>query len=206
MKAARALVAALALTGCPGLRHHGVRNAPGNVELDLPLPGETGDPAAYQEPDDPGEHRMGIAPGFFVGPATGRRDDRGGVELGLQLHLSFQDTASSSGRDAWGYPLDAWGASVGWAFGQSQSGQPTTTGPVYAEVTRHIWFFSVGGGVAVYPTPGEVSDGVGGIDAGAQLTLGVWPYMLRMRYMQDTGFEIAGVLQIEVPLSVTHSR
>lgn len=211
MKAAIALLGLLGLAGCPALKHHAVRNAPGNVELDLAPVRETGDPAAFEPPSDPGEHRMGIAPGLFVGPASGRLSSASGhdtaLELGMQVHLSFQDTERSSGRDAFGYPPNAWGASIGWAFFQSYQSRPTVMGPVYLEATRHVWLASLGAGVAVYPTPGKVGSGsVGGVDAGAQVTLGAWPFMLRMRWMQDTGFEIAGVIQIELPLSVTWSR
>lgn len=105
-----------------------------------------------------------------------------------------------------GYPTSAWGASIGWAFLQ-QSEDATVMGPVYVEATRHVWFLSAGAGVAVYPTPGELAGGrAAGVDAGGQVTLGGWPYMLRMRYMQDSGFEIAGVIQLELPLSLTWSR
>lgn len=211
MRAALAIVVLFGVAGCPGLRRHsGVRNAPGNVDLDLPPVRETGNPTTYEAPADPGMHRMGIAPGFFIGPATGRLGSADGddsaLELGMQLHLSFEDSSKSAGRDAFGYPTNAWGVSVGWAFVQTYEFGPDVIGPVYVEATRHFWFASAGAGVAVYPTPGEVVDGVGGVDVGAQVTLAAWPYVLRMRYMQDTGFELAGVIQIELPTSLTWSR
>ncbi len=211
MRLAVVVAALLGLTGCPGLKRHSVRNAPGNVDLDLAPVRETQDPAAHEPPADPGEHRMGIAPGFFIGPATGRLGSAAGddtaLEVGVQLHLSFQDTATSGGRDAFGYPTNAWGASMGWAFVQAYERLPSVMGPVYLEATRHVWWLSAGAGLAVYPTAGKVGDGrAGGVDVGPQVTIASWPYVLRMRWMQDTGFEIAGVIQIELPTSLTWSR
>jgi len=198
------------LAGCPGLKRHDIRNAHGVIDIDAPPSQlQRGDPAYHEPPADPGEHHLGIAPGFFVGPGTGRIDTAesdASVEAGVQLHLSYGESDTSVGRDGFGYPWTAWGVSIGWGF-QAHAGHGTIAAPVYLEATRHFYIASASAGIAVYPTAGKVAGGLAeGVDLGGQVTLGFWPYMLRMRYMQDTGFELFGVVQLELPTSITWSR
>jgi hypothetical protein len=207
----RWLLLLVVLSGCPGLKRHNVRNANGHNDIDAPpVVAEHGDPAYHEAPADPGLHRLGIAPGFFVGPGKGRINTENSmdsaVEVGAQLHLSFGESKTSGGKSTFGYPWNAWGVSLGWGF-QSHTSLPTIVSPVYLEATRHFYIASASAGIAVYPTAGKVAGGrAEGVDVGAQVTFGFWPYMLRMRYMQDTGFELFGVVQLELPASITWSR
>lgn len=206
MRAAPALLVLLA--GCPGFKKHDLRNAHGVTDIDTP-PADAArpDPSLHEPPADPGEHQMGIAPGFFFGPGTGRLATMDGtIEVGAQLHVSFGERDTSGGRDAFGYPTRAWGASLGWGI-QAHSTLPTIAAPIFLEGTFHWFIASVGAGLAVYPTAGEVAGGrAEGVDMGGQVSIAAWPYLLRMRYMQDTGFEAFGVLQVELPASITWSR
>ncbi len=198
------------LAGCPGLKKHDVRNAPGLADIDTPPAGHAADnPTFYEEPADPGMNHMGVAPGFYFGPGKGRLDTdemEGTTEIGAQLHVSFGEREESGGRDTFGYPTKGWGASLGWGV-QVHTDLPTIAAPVYLEGTAHWYAASLSAGLAVYPTAGKVAGGrAEGVDVGGQVTLAGWPYMIRMRYMQDSGFELFGVLQIELPASITWSR
>ena len=207
-------VAAAALTaGCPGLVKHSTRNPHGNVDLVAPTR-LTMDPT-QEVPEDPGEHRVGIAPGIVATPGLGRMGGNGAFELGVQLHLSFADAESSGGRDAMGYPMKAWGATLGWGiaqfgFGDGTGGTdtPTVMGPLQLGVTYHtLYAFGGSAGLVLYPTPGKVGDGSeGGVDPGAQLTIQAGVFTGRVRYVRDSGFEIFGGYVLELPASLTWSR
>lgn len=206
----RWLALLVVLAGCPGLKKHDVRNAPGIVDLDTPVARPSTDPASYEAPADPGLNHLGVAPGFFIGPGLGRLDLPSDMdvttELGAQLHVSFGETENSGGRDVLGYPWNAWGVSMGWGV-QLNTNAPNVVAPVYLEATRHFYIASVSAGLAVYPTSGKVAHGEAeGVDLGGQVTVGFWPYMLRMRYMEDSGFELFGVVQLELPTAITWSR
>jgi hypothetical protein len=192
------------LAGCPGLRHHSPQNAMGVSDLDTPFRGERGDPAAHEPPQDPGENQLGIAPGLFFGAGSGRTSDSTGAALavGAQVHLAFGERDRTGHRGEIGFPFDAWGASLGWEIVQAHPDSPSIPsemGPVYVEATRNYYFVSAGAGVAVYPTAGDV-------DVGGQVTLQAAVFALRMRYMEDTGFEIFGGYQAYLPASITWSR
>lgn len=206
--------AALLLAGCPagGLRHHSTRNAPGDVvDLDQPMPGERGEPAAYVEPTDPGEHQLGIAPGAWLHFGTGRVAPEGvddtSIEAGIQVQLAFGERRETGDKGAVGFPLNSWGATLGWAFVQSNGDLPATMGPIFVEATRTWYLVQAAAGVAVYPTPGEVVGGrEEGVDVGGQITLTAAVVSIRMRYVQDSGFEVFGGYQLMLPSSITWSR
>ena len=206
--------AALVLAGCNagGLRHHSTRNAPGNVvDLDRPMPGERGEPQAYVEPTDPGEHQLGIAPGAWLHFGTGRVPPEGvdavSIEAGVQVQLAFGERDRTGNKGAVGFPLDSWGATFGWAFVQTNGDLPATIGPVFVEATRTFYLFQASAGVAVYPTPGEVVGGrADGVDVGGQITLTAAVWSLRLRYVKDSGFEFFGGYQMMLPSSITWSR
>lgn len=213
----RAVLLTLLLAACgPGLKHHRARNAPGLVDLDTPPARQTADPKSYEVPADPGENALGLGPGLSAQFGAGRLGaDAVTVELAAQLHVSFQEREYSLGRGAVGYPWDTWGATVGWAFLQiTEDDDPSTTGdsdvilgPIYAEVTRQWLVFSAGAGLALYPTPGEVAGGrAEGVAAGAQVSFMAEPFGVRIRVVQDTGFEIFAGYQLELPYSVSWSR
>lgn len=218
----RALLAAaiVALAGCPGLKRHSLRNAPGKLDIQVPPARLTMDPQ-QDIPEDPGVNQLGIAPGLSVMPGIGRMygdgNREGSLELGVKVHVAFGESADSGGKGALGFPRDGWGATLGWGIAQfgfsdtsfpEQAGTPTVMGPITLEATRH-WFYmlNVSGGLVLYPTPGAVGDGSErGVDAGGQLSAGAGPFAIKMRYVQDSGFEIFGGYQLYLPAALTWSR
>jgi hypothetical protein len=207
-----ALVVAQAGCNAGGLRHHSTRNAPGNVvALDQPMPGERGDPAAYVPPTDPGENLLGVAPGAWIHFGSGRVPPEGvdavSIEAGVQVQLAFGERSETGDKGAIGFPLNSWGATLGWAFVQSNGDLPAAIGPVFAEATRTWYLVQAAAGIAVYPTPGEVVGGrADGVDVGAQLTLTAAIFSVRLRYVQDSGFEAFAGYQLVLPSSVSWSR
>lgn len=197
MRGARRLaLAALALAGCPQTRLTSDVNAPGRVTL-APPAREDGTAALYVEPEDPGEHELYFAPGVVVGPVSGRHPAAhdAGVELGVYLRLAYQRRARSHRSREVPWPLQGWALNLGWA--PLQTGAEVDNGPAYVELER-VWFvLSAGLGVAVYPDDGN---------AGVQLTLAARPYGLRLRYMAETGFEVLGAFQFELPSAYSWSR
>jgi hypothetical protein len=209
-----ALAALVVLAGCNagGLRYHSTRNAPGNVvDLDQPMPGERGDPSAYVEPRDPGEHQLGVAPGAWFHFGAGRNPAPGiddvNMEIGMQVQLAFGERDETGKKGALGFPLNSWGAALGWGFVQTNGDAPATMGPVSVEATRTWYLVQAAAGVAVYPTPGEgEGDQEGGVDVGGQITLTAAVWSVRVRYVQDSGFEFFGGYQLMLPSSITWSR
>jgi hypothetical protein len=199
-------LALVALAGCAhGLRYHSARNAPGHVDLSAPLPHEAGNPDMFEAPTDPGENQLGIMPAFWFMPGSGRipHGSDTTLEAGASLTLAFGERDFTGSRGSLGFPLDSWGATIGWAFVQTDpdaSGPDASVmGPVSVEATRVWYLFSASAGVAFYPTPGNV-------DVGAQVTLQASIFALRMRYVQDSGFEIFGGYELPIPASITWSR
>jgi hypothetical protein len=194
------------LGGCPaGLRYHSTHNAPGDADLDTPITGERGDPAVYEEPDDPGENQLGIMPAFWFMPGAGRiaHPSDATLEVGGSVTLAFGERDTTASKGALGFPFDSWGVTFGWAFVQTDpdaSGPNASVGgPVSIEATRIWYIVSASAGVAFYPTPGDM-------DVGAQVSLQAAIFALRMRYVQDSGFEIFGGYEIPIPASITWSR
>lgn len=210
----RVLAALLLVAGCNagGLRHHSTRNAPGNVDaLEAPMPGERGDPAAYVEPIDPGEHQLGVAPGAWMHFGAGRNPapgiDDANIEFGLQVQLAFGERDETADRGAIGFPLDSWGATLGWAIVQTNGEDPATIGPVFVEAARTWYLFQASAGVAVYPTPEQSTTGQhDGVDVGGQVTLTAAIFSVRLRYVQDSGWEGFAGYQVMLPSSITWSR
>jgi hypothetical protein len=192
------------LAGCAGFRHHSPRNAPGIIDVDTPAPGERGDPKAYVWATDPGENQLGIMPAFWFMPGAGRVENTNDatLELGAQVTFAFGERDSTGSKGAIGFPLDSWGATIGWAFVQIMPDtvdDTTIRGPVSIEATRVWYLVAASAGVCFYPTPGNM-------DVGGQITLSAAIFALRMRYVQDSGFEIFGGYEVPLPASITWSR
>ncbi len=190
----------IATSGCPSLAFHAHRSAPGHVDLASPPHHEAGDPAAFERASDPGEYRAMILPGGYAGIGEGRRWSA--TELGVQLRFTFAEAYDdSSKRDEFPFVYSAWGATVGWGVAQLDSSDTmphaTIGGPVYAEVNHTLSVGGIGAGVAVYPTRTEV---------GPQLSAWFGPYLFRMRYQPDSGWEVYGAFQLELPTVWTWSR
>lgn len=195
-----ALIALVACAACPNLVVRSPRNAPGHVDLTKPMAHETGDPAAFEAPTDPGEYRAMVLPGGYAGFGEGRR--WAATELGVQLRFTFAESFDrSSTHDEFPYVWSAWGASFGWGIAQlaNDDTMPTTAigGPMFAEVNRSWNVCGVGAGVAVYPRDPEV---------GPQLSAWAGPIAVRARYLVDSGFEIFAGYQLELPSVWTWSR
>jgi hypothetical protein len=192
-----ALAGTLAAVGCTGTRLHSTVNAPGKVVL-APPAYENGKPELYVEPTDPGEHEVYLGPGVVVGPATGRyprTDGDAGVELGFYLRLAYKEVASSHRKDDVPWPAPGWALNVGWS--PLQYTDDASFGPLFFEVERQWFLGSIGAGLAVYPQDGG---------AGAQVTAAWKPYGVRVRYVAETGWEVMGAFQVELPSAVTWSR
>lgn len=192
----RALIlAAVALSGCSGMYSTSDVNAPGDVTL-APPAREDGSEALYVEPTDPGEHELYVAPGVVVGPVAGRHSDHdAGVELGLFVRLAYKTSKYSHRKDDMPWPMSGYSLSLGWS--PLQTGDRTDLGPVFVELERNYVFLSAAVGAAMYPDDGN---------AGVQVTLAARPFGVRMRYMNETGFEILGALQLELPRAFSWSR
>ncbi|MBK9036649.1 MAG: hypothetical protein IPL61_36270 [Myxococcales bacterium] len=196
----RALVVGLALAaaaGCTQARYHSTVNAPGIVTL-APPARENGSPELYVPPQDPGEHELYVAPGVIGGMGVGRHEpgpNKNGAELGLYLRMAYKTTTRSHHRDDLPWPAPGWALNLGWA--PLQYGPHAEVGPIHVEVERQWFLASVGLGVAVYPDDGT---------AGVQLTGAFKPYVARVRYMAETGFEVFAGLQLELPRAITWSR
>lgn len=197
-----ALVALLgAVAGCPSLVVHSTRHAPGRVDLSQPLAHEHGDPAAYEPPEDPGEHIVAILPGASWGGGLGRNNSAGEVAVQVRFTLP-EDRDRSLGRDEFPAAWRAWGGTLGWGIVQPSLDSnavphPTVGGPIYAEVNRSWLYASLGVGAAVYPHAPDV---------GPQVTATFAYYMVRARYLPHTGFEIFGGFEFELPTVWTWSR
>jgi hypothetical protein len=194
------------LAGCPGLRHHSTRNAPGHVDIDTPYAPERGQPDVHEAPRDPGENQLGIMPSFWFMPGMGRTELTGDdvtLELGASVSMAFGERQHTGNKGAIGFPFVSWGATLAWAIVQTNpdgSGEDATVmGPVSVEATRFWYLLRASAGIAFYPTPGDV-------DAGAQVTLQAAVFALRMRYIQDSGFEIFGGYELPLPASITWSK
>lgn len=198
-------VAALiaASTGCADLVVHSTRHAPGHVDLSTPPARERGEPDAYEPPSDPGENVVAILPGAGFVLGTGRN---GGTSGEVDVHLRFtlpETRARSLGRDQFPAPWAAWGGTIGWGIAQvaldhmDHPDHRTLGGPIYAEVNRSWIFAEVGVGAAVYPTNTEV---------GPQISASLLCYTIRARYLPDSGFEIFGGYQAELPTIWAWSR
>jgi hypothetical protein len=190
------VVAALGLGACTHGYYTSDVNAPGNVTL-APPARENGAPELYVEPTDPGEHELYFAPGLTAGPVLGRHPDGNdaGVELGFYVHLAYKTSERSHRKDDLPYPVHGWSLNLGWS--PLQTGADVDIGPTWVEVERNWYFLSAALGAAVYPDDG---------DAGVQLTLAARPYGLRLRYMNETGFELVGAFQVELPRAYAWSR
>lgn len=190
----------LACAGCPNLAVHSPRSAPGHVDLATPPAHEVGDPAAFDDAKDPGEHRAMILPGAFALFGHGRRVDA--TELGVQLRFTFaEDYDESSKEDELPFVWSAWGAAFGAGLVQIPSNDTsmsrTIGGAFYGEIDRTWSVFGVGAGAAIYPVDAEV---------GPQLTAWAGVFAVRARYLPHSGYEVYGGYQLELPTTWTWSR
>lgn len=198
MRAIAIALAATAAAACTKTRYTSDVNAPGVVTL-APPPRENGDPALYVPPADPGERELYLGTGVVFGPGTGRRPMRGSddtnVELGFFARIAFETLARSHRKDDLPWPEDNWVLNLGWA--PLQTGADDDIGPAHVELERTFYLLSAGAGIAVYPDDGN---------AGPQVTLAAKPYGVRFRYMAQTGWEVWGAFQLELPAAFTWSR
>jgi hypothetical protein len=186
------LVILLALSGCHVFTHHRDTNAPGRVDIATPPPGDL--PAgATRLPDDPGERMITFNPGIFGGAsyAPGRDGDRVRFPIGIELTLNRGERDRSHFRDDFFvYPASGEGLNLGWAALELGADE-LEIGPIYLEYQRFETLYGAAGGIAFDPDD---------VDFGAQGTVWYGPYYLQARYLLDGGAELAGGLQLKVPV------
>lgn len=203
----RALVLCLVLAGCTSYAHRSMHDAPGLVDLDKAPARETGEPQAYEPPQQPGSETFVVfaMPSILVG--TGRLDTgqaAGEVDLAFRIERTVDDGGALLHKSAFAVT-----AGVGLAqFGEYQ---PTIFGGVYAELNyRNILRvipFDVGMGVALYPginVPSRME--THGTDLGGQVSLRFPLLAVRARFMIDTGFEIMAGYEVPIPFFFGRSR
>ena len=187
------VVVALALAGCLDSAHLTRHNAPGHVDLAVPLAHENGDPKRFELAEEPGTTRAlaVIAPYFLWG--HGRLDASGasrefGTEVRFEAYL--RDGAPAV------VTASAWAITAGYGFAQYGDGRRTDApGALYGELSHR-------GLVGDSEFPMDVGLGpTYDLDAGhlgGQVTVRVPFVMVRTRYVSSDGFQV--MAGFEVPL------
>ena len=147
--------------------------------------------------------------GVLAGGGAKTRRPRGFGEFGLELSVNLGETERShKGDDFLVYPLDGYGATLGWSLlrlervlGEEETGTPgddvARLGPLYAEVHTHQMPFGGGGGWAWDPDIG---------DHGPQAFAYLSTLYVRGRYLVDRGAELSVGMQLKWPLVWIWSR
>jgi hypothetical protein len=206
-----AVLACGGLAGCPSMRFHRTPNAPGIIDVATP-PAYQHAPAGSagrsslpvpKVPRDPGERLDALTIGAYGGGGGrfGRpAGEQGTAVFGVELSLNRGDSKFSHPRDAFFvYPLDGFGASLGWDAIQSGGGE-VDTGPVYVEAHRFFAFMGAGLGYAI--DIGDIGDGA----HGPQATIWLGFLQVRTRYLIGGGFELVATGQVKLPFVWITSR
>jgi hypothetical protein len=184
------VVLLVACSACVDYAQVSRRNAPGNVELSQPPPHENGDPARYDPPSDPGSENvvLFVAPYLIGGLGRDENAPSGVGEAGLEFR--YERAGDSRMADS------TWGIGAGAAF--AQWGEHTRTvapGAFYGEfsyrfVTSDFVPIDLAAGPLYY---------VDNSSFGGQFTARFFCFMLRSRYVANTGFELLGGAEIPIP-------
>jgi hypothetical protein len=194
----RALAIALVvLAGCTKHTKVARINAPGDVDLAVPMPRENGAPERFEPPKDPGNTALVVfaMPTFLGG--TGRlAGSRGAFEPGLEVRFERHDSDTR-------WFATHLGVTLGFGFVQIYENLPDHVGAVHAELNVRFptaWGHlptDVGVGPVVYPDDGDV---------GGQISLRVPLLTLRARYLQRSGFEFWGGYEVPIPFVFGRSK
>jgi hypothetical protein len=157
---------------------------------------ENGDPARYEPPADPGFSTIAavLAP-YILGGAGRYMSHEPTGEVGFEVHVERADHARLQDNN--------WSITTGMAFAQwSQGVRTVVPGAFYAELGyRHIFANGIPIDVALGPLL-YVDDSA----AGAQATLRFYVFMLRTRYVANTGAELFGGVEIPIPFFFESSK
>ena len=202
------------LAGCHPLVSHRDTNAPGLVDVELPPAQErqtpkTSDgskatdpeaPPTPEQPGDPGEAFTVLSPGIYLsgGGRFGRpAGQRGAGMFGVELSYNRGESPfSHNGDDFIVYPVEGFGASIGWTLLALNSGE-VDLGPIYLEAHRFHLLGGVAAGYSVDPVTG---------DHGPQATLWATALYVRARYLFDDGFGLFVGGQFKIPKLWVRSR
>ena len=192
----RAIVVLATLAGCEAYVTHSRHNAPGIVDLGVPLAHENGDPRRFESPADPGYESLSIWTNPYYLWGHGRRDASGASrEAGLELRVEHAETGLLD--------RDSFGVTAGFGFAQWGDGRTTdATGAFYAELDRRltlgdVWALDIGLGPALYVQQHE---------AGAQLSVRIPLGLLRVRYMATSGIEVMAGFELPFPFFFSRSK
>jgi len=181
----------LVTTGCVEYAHTAKHNAPPNIDLTQPLPHENGDPARNDHAYLPtGTTNFVLIAAPYVLGGVGRATHAGPAgETGVELR--YEQTHDGP------MELENWGITGGIAVSQWTAHGPTSTpGALYLEGGYRF--------LAVAPFPFDVSAGPlvyvdNAHSVGAQLTARWLVFMVRTRYVANTGFELFGGAELPIP-------
>jgi hypothetical protein len=180
----------IVLTGCIDYAHTTMHSAPPNIDLATPLPHENGDPARNDHAFLPtGSTNVALIVAPYVLAGVGRAAHAGPAgETGVELR--YEQTHDGP------MAFENWGITGGIAISQFSNHGPTSTpGALYLEGGYRF--------LAVEPFPFDVSAGplvyVDNHSVGAQLTVRWALFMVRSRYVANTGFELFGGAEIPIP-------
>lgn len=172
------------------------KNAPGLVELDLPLAHENGDPQRFEESGDPGMQTLSVWANPYWLWGHGRRDANGASrEPGLEIHAEVDEPTRLESS--------AFGVTAGFGFVQYGPGRVTDAiGAAYVELDRRFllgdsWPVDIGLGPAVY---------FGDREAGGQLSLRIPLGLFRVRYMATSGIEVMAGVELPIPFFFSRSK
>lgn len=191
----RALVILVVLVGCSEYARTTTINAPGNIDLNTPMPNENGDPARFEPAVDPGSKQLVVIAMPSMMGGTGRLD-KGAVEPGLEMRFELHETGKE-----WYATRLAFTAGVG--FVQLYEQARDHFGALHAELNlrfpaiKGVIPLDIGVGPAFYADDAEF---------GGQISLRLPLLTLRARYMERNGFELWGGYEIPIPFIFSRSK
>jgi hypothetical protein len=198
---ALALALAVAASGCATKQTRtSWHNAPGLVDLSAPPPRDRGDaePDAFVAPEEPGTATLAVIPMPNVLFGTGRGNP-GSLAIDLGFEMRFEYHASAKRQP---FAKKALAFTAGLASLQVVDRGPNDFGGMFGELNYRFALggivpMDVGVGPVVYPTNFEV---------GGQVTVRLPLIAIRLRYVEQSGFEFWGGYQIAIPFLFQRSR
>lgn len=196
-----AVILLAALAGCTQYARMSTHNAPAIVNLDQPLPHESGDPKVFDQGAQPGTETISV----FVTPSILFGSGRYGADfLHVEPGIAFRVERLVDDGAAY-LKASAFAITVGTGIVSITDQRPTTPSAVFAQLDYRFPLVvipvSVGIGPALYPGADHFDTDVGG-----QLDLKITILQIRARYMPTTGFEIMAGYSVPIPMFFRRSR